>query len=37
MPADNLLVEAERGACSINDGPSPGAILVLIILRCALG
>ena len=31
MP-DSLLVEAERGACSINDGPSRGAILVLIIL-----
>jgi hypothetical protein len=30
MP-DSLLVEAERGACSINDGPSQGAILVLII------
>jgi len=30
MP-DSLLVEAERGTCSITDGPSRGAILVLII------
>ena len=35
--ADSLSVGAERGACSINDGPSRGSILVLFILRCTLG